>query len=368
MLMKRLFALLLAGTMLAGCASGAPASSSAPESAASSEGSQESSQPADADVTPADMPAFSGFDPAADLSDEELAAVMKAAYEGAGEFAPEKLPTAVIETSLGTIKVRLFPQFAPKTVENFVTLAQRGYYDNTKFHRVIKDFMIQGGDPSGTGAGGTSIWDGPFEDEVNDILHNFNGALSMANSGNNTNGSQFFIVQNSQPQTEETWAEMTRIIYRNRLLFEAFHRRDALLADNQFEDPAVQKAIENLQAELQAKDAEGIPEAYVKRLEPAYEIYSQKGGTPHLDNKHTVFGYVYEGMDVVNKIADVEKKAAEGPEAEIPKDNVMLKKITVTVPEGMTISASSEAASSEAGTESRVAANEDSSSEAEPAA
>lgn len=102
---------------------------------------------------------------------------------------------AVIKTDKGDIKVRLFPEEAPKAVENFVTHAENGYYDGLIFHRVIKDFMIQGGDPKGTGTGGESIWGKPFADEFSSELHNFRGALSMANAGPNTNGSQFFIVQ-----------------------------------------------------------------------------------------------------------------------------------------------------------------------------
>ncbi|MEG1870036.1 MAG: peptidylprolyl isomerase, partial [Oscillospiraceae bacterium] len=102
---------------------------------------------------------------------------------------------AVIQTNKGVIKVRLFPKEAPKAVENFKTHAKEGYYDGLNFHRVIPGFMIQGGDPEGTGAGGKSIWGEPFEDEFDIKLRNFRGALSMANSGPKTNGSQFFIVQ-----------------------------------------------------------------------------------------------------------------------------------------------------------------------------
>ncbi|MCQ6658516.1 peptidylprolyl isomerase [Leuconostoc citreum] len=108
-------------------------------------------------------------------------------------------PVATFKTTLGDIQVKLFADLAPKTVENFVTHAKNGYYDNGIFHRVIKDFMVQGGDPNGTGMGGESIWGGSFEDEFLDKLRNVRGALSMANAGPNTNGSQFFIVQ-----TEET--------------------------------------------------------------------------------------------------------------------------------------------------------------------
>ena len=105
-------------------------------------------------------------------------------------------PKATIKTNHGDIKIQLFPEQAPMTVENFVRLAQKGYYDKTIFHRVISDFMIQGGDPKGNGTGGTSIWNHLFEDEFSRELFNLRGALSMANSGPNTNGSQFFIVQN----------------------------------------------------------------------------------------------------------------------------------------------------------------------------
>lgn len=102
---------------------------------------------------------------------------------------------ATIKTNKGDMKFNLYDDLAPKTVENFVTHAKNGYYDGLIFHRVIKDFMIQGGDPTGTGCGGESIWGTPFQDEFNLDARNYYGALSMANSGPNTNGSQFFIVQ-----------------------------------------------------------------------------------------------------------------------------------------------------------------------------
>ncbi|KAM7205286.1 Cyclophilin-like domain containing protein [Rhypophila sp. PSN 637] len=100
-----------------------------------------------------------------------------------------------LETSMGTIVVELYYQHAPRTCNNFATLAQRGYYDGTIFHRVIKDFMIQGGDPTGTGRGGSSIYGDKFEDEIDPGLkHTGAGILSMANAGPNSNGSQFFIT------------------------------------------------------------------------------------------------------------------------------------------------------------------------------
>lgn len=102
---------------------------------------------------------------------------------------------ATMETTQGTIKIRLFADKTPKTVENFVGLAEKGYYDGIIFHRVIKDFMVQGGDPTGTGRGGESFWGGKFEDEPVKELSNLRGSISMANAGKDTNGSQFFINQ-----------------------------------------------------------------------------------------------------------------------------------------------------------------------------
>nr|WP_240332137.1 peptidylprolyl isomerase [Sulfurospirillum tamanensis] len=103
--------------------------------------------------------------------------------------------TAVLHTSQGDIVVELFPQIAPKAVENFVGLAQKNYYDNTVFHRVIKGFMIQGGDPTASGRGGVSLWGEPFEDEFRpNVVFDRPGILAMANAGPNSNGSQFFIT------------------------------------------------------------------------------------------------------------------------------------------------------------------------------
>ena len=104
-------------------------------------------------------------------------------------------PTAIVETSKGNIKIELRADMAPKAVENFVTHSKNGYYNGLIFHRVIKDFMIQGGDPTGTGAGGESIWGGKFADEfAPNAVFDKAGILAMANSGSNTNASQFFIT------------------------------------------------------------------------------------------------------------------------------------------------------------------------------
>lgn len=110
---------------------------------------------------------------------------------------PDKTYRATLETDKGSIEIELYPEHAPKTVNNFIFLAREGFYDQVPFHRVIDDFMIQGGDPTGTGRGGPGY---QFEDEVrgNPLKHE-RGVISMANAGPNTNGSQFFITHSSQP-------------------------------------------------------------------------------------------------------------------------------------------------------------------------
>ncbi|BAN06530.1 putative bifunctional phosphatase/peptidyl-prolyl cis-trans isomerase [Levilactobacillus brevis KB290] len=186
------------------------------------------------------------------------------------DLANARGPQVTIETSMGTIQLQLFPEQAPKTVENFVTHAQAGYYDGLTFHRVIPNFMIQGGDPTGTGMGGESIWGQPFEDEFSQELYNLRGAVSMANAGPNTNGSQFFIVQDKD-MTEQMQGQM--------------------------------------------KDA-GFPDEIVD----AYK----NGGTPWLDFRHTVFGQVISGMDVVDAIAQVKTDASDQPATPVTMDKVTI--------------------------------------------
>ncbi len=115
----------------------------------------------------------------------------------------------VLETTQGSIEVELMPEVAPKACENFTALVKKGYYNGTIFHRVIKGFMIQGGDPTGTGRGGASIWGKPFEDETDPkVTFDAPGILAMANAGANTNGSQFFITTAKTP-----WLNMRHTIF-----------------------------------------------------------------------------------------------------------------------------------------------------------
>jgi peptidylprolyl isomerase len=117
--------------------------------------------------------------------------------------------TVVLETTQGEIEIKLYPDIAPKACENFTALIGEGYYDGVVFHRIIKGFMIQGGDPTGTGRGGTSKWGRPFEDEVSrSVVFDGPGILAMANSGKDSNGSQFFITVAPAP-----WLNMKHTIF-----------------------------------------------------------------------------------------------------------------------------------------------------------
>ncbi|EEA7536744.1 peptidylprolyl isomerase [Listeria monocytogenes] len=186
------------------------------------------------------------------------------------EVAPNEIEAEMI-TNRGTILIKLFPEIAPKTVENFVTHSKNGYYDGLIFHRVIPEFMIQGGDPDGRGTGGESIWGESFEDEFSTEAFNLRGALSMANAGPNTNGSQFFIVQ-----------------------------KPDMPADM-----------------LGQMEQAGFPVEII-------EAYKQ-GGTPWLDGRHTVFGHVIEGMDVVDEIANLPTGMQDKPVNDVVIEKINIK-------------------------------------------
>lgn len=163
----------------------------------------------------------------------------------------------------GVIKLRFFQEEAPKAVYSFKTHAKEGYYDGLIFHRIIPQFMIQGGDPQGLGIGGESVWGTAFEDEFSESLVNITGSVSMANSGPNTNGSQFFI--NYAPGMSFDWGK--------------------------YGDTT-----------------------------PSYQaLYEEQGGSPHLDGTynnnvgHTVFAQVFEGLETVAAISETETGEGNRP-------------------------------------------------------
>ncbi len=236
--------------------------------------------------------------------------------------APVGNPTATLHTTMGDIKLVLYPEQAPNTVENFLTLAEEGYYDGISFHRVINDFMIQGGDPTGTGAGGESASGQVFADEFSDQLHNFRGALSMANSGTNSNSSQFFIVQTNSTITEEEAEQYVQLMYQQEQVWIATNAY--MQAVSEGANQATQEAYVNaLNEKLDEVITAGVPENQKVRFESAVEAYLTNGGTPHLDYKHTVFGHVIEGMDIVDAIA------ATPTEGEKPVEDVLINSITI---------------------------------------
>ncbi|MCL2574243.1 MAG: peptidylprolyl isomerase [Defluviitaleaceae bacterium] len=198
---------------------------------------------------------------------------------------------AIMHTNFGEMHIRLFPEYAPLAVENFVTHARNGFYDGLIFHRVIENFMIQGGDPLGTGTGGESIWGGTFEDEFTNRLQHINGALSMANRGPSTNTSQFFIVQNNSLHHTQVSE------------FEGF--------------------ISSRDMVVEGADGATLGQLYASEFE-FMEYYIQHGGTPHLDMMHTVFGQVFAGMDVVNAIGNTPVGAND-----LPLEDVIIERIEI---------------------------------------
>ena len=180
----------------------------------------------------------------------------------------------------GTIKIKLFPEDAEKGVENFVGLAEMGYYDELIFHRIIPNFMNQGGDPKGNGTGGKSIWGEKFEGGTDENLYHFSGAVAYANSGStSTNGSQFYIVN-----TPEDY-----VYYGGLSSFAELETYGTFVAPN------------------------------------VQEAYLQHGGVPFLDGGYTVFGQVFEGMDVVRAMAQVETN----PDNDKPLTQVMMESVEI---------------------------------------
>ncbi|MBR3289675.1 MAG: peptidylprolyl isomerase [Clostridia bacterium] len=232
---------------------------------------------------------------------------------------------AIMHTSMGDISLRFFPEAAPKAVKNFLTHAKEGYYNGVTFHRVIQDFMIQGGDPEGTGRGGESIWKTDFEDEFDTKLLNLTGALSMANAGPGTNGSQFFINQSSA----------TVFGVRGEYSPASVRAKYDTAYDNYVASYQAQGM--DFTAYYPTKDdffKAQYQETYVYSWIPAevWDLYEKNGGNISLDGAwrrsggHTVFGQVFDGMDVVEAIAAV----PTDPSNNKPVTDVTIKSIEVT--------------------------------------
>lgn len=243
--------------------------------------------------------------------------VLKTVYENKEygwqtEEVKEGEEVAVLHTNYGDITMRFFPEAAPKAVENFKTHIKNGYYNGLTFHRIIENFMIQGGDPKGDGTGGESIWNENFEDEFDSKLLNITGSVAMANSGANTNGSQFFI-NNNPPEYFQRESYAYDNLYAN---YKNFYNTYVEQYGEQFKAtyPDVDSFLE-AQGGI-SPDSRLVPEE-------VWKIYEKYGGNISLDGAfrksggHTVFAQVIDGMDVVEKIAKVKTDENDSPKKKV---------------------------------------------------
>ncbi|WP_317854332.1 peptidylprolyl isomerase [Chakrabartyella piscis] len=211
----------------------------------------------------------------------------------------------LIETNMGDIWLQLYPEEAPLAVENFKALIASGYYDGIIFHRVMDNFMIQGGDPTGTGMGGESAYGEKFPDEISPNLHFYRGALAMANSGANTNGSQFFICQN--PVASEQIIGILEELLAAQGDAEVLQTADGALYT--VEDIYTQEVLD-----------------YYQEVGGTIELEFIMGLLYQTNAAYTIFGQVFEGMDVVDAIAKVE---VGGDQGTTPVEDVIMESVTL---------------------------------------
>ncbi len=211
----------------------------------------------------------------------------------------------LISTNMGDIWLQLYPEEAPMAVESFKTLISEGYYDGIIFHRVMEGFMIQSGDPTGTGMGGESAFGGAFPDEISPNLHFYRGALAMANSGPNTNGSQFFICQN--PVASEQILGILEEVLAAQADAEVLQTADGALYT--VEDIYTQEVLD-----------------YYREVGGTVELELIMGLLYQTGAAYTVFGQVFDGMDVVDAIAKVEVGGDQGTQ---PVEDVIMESVTL---------------------------------------
>lgn len=210
----------------------------------------------------------------------------------------------------GDIQIKLFPEAAPYGVQNFIELAESGYFTEKSIHRIIADFMIQGGSLNGNGTGGTAADGGEFCCEINSAMRHFYGALCYANAGG-LNTCQFYIVNNKikQEVDDHYYAEMAAAYLDLKNQYEEY--RDTFDTDgyDAYFNAQIQSCYTSIDGYtfLQGKDADGSVSAK----------YAETGGAPHLDGSYTVFGQTVEGFDVIDAISAVETDEDDAPVKEI---------------------------------------------------
>ena len=265
---------------------------------------------------------------------------------------------AIMHTNMGDISIRFFPEAAPKAVENFITHAKEGYYNGLIFHRVIEDFMIQGGDPEGTGRGGENIWGtSGFEDEFSAKLMNLRGSLAMANAGPGTNGSQFFI--NQAGPTGKTAEDLKKANQQTVDYYRSYYDQYIQRQGDEFLSyyPTLGSFIEALQG--------GVPFDISSVPAEVWDLYAEIGGNMNLDGAwrqsggHTVFGQVYDGMDVVDAIAGVDTDENDKPEKNVVIKSIDIVKFTSEAETEKTEDTKADTEETKADTEETEATEED---------
>jgi peptidyl-prolyl cis-trans isomerase B (cyclophilin B) len=229
-------------------------------------------------------------------------------------------PYAIIHTTAGDITVLLYSEEAPKAVENFIALAESGYYEDSLFRYVVRESIVQGGTPADGNE--TSSFGEAFEDEFSDNLHHFHGALSMANEGINTNESQFFFVASEKIPEDE------QLIRANMRMNELVHEGNQELNDKARESTLSEEEIAEFEQKLNQKIQgikDGIPEEEMKRYQQAVEKYMEVGGLYHLDYSNTVFGQVVKGLNVVDSMSRVLVSAEDRK----PKQDIKINSIEI---------------------------------------
>ncbi len=240
-------------------------------------------------------------------------------------------PYAILHTTAGDVTILLYPEQAPKAVENFIGLAKEGYYNGSLFYYAKRGELTQGGKPGDPEAEERSLWGEPFEDEVDNGLYHFKGAVAMAGDGGNTrnsNLSQFYLLVRAEIPEDD------RIIPANCYMNDLMNLRlkdleelsqEKELSIEELSKEEIQKFEDDLNKEIQAIATDGIPSEYEAKYAPVAARYRQVGGAWGLDHGHTVFGQIVKGLNAAEAITQVKVSAEERK----PKKDVVIESVEI---------------------------------------